>query len=128
MKGFWAAVLLFFALTACLIVHTVLITKMTAALVDTAAALPKTAEEFEAASRQPHSGAEQLWTQWDKAIPLLSISVSYAQIDRADEAIAELVAAGRAKDCANYLAAREKANDTLMRIHMLQGVHLGGIF
>ena len=33
MKGFWAAVLLFFALTAFLIVHTVLITKMTAALV-----------------------------------------------------------------------------------------------
>lgn len=127
MKGFWTVLVVLTVLCLLLVIHTIYIGNITQDLVNYANALPESVDAFEAARAYNSEAPHILYENWDHAIRILSFSIPYAQIDRADEAIAELIAAWNARDSANYLAAREKTKDTLQRIHMLQGVHWQGI-
>lgn len=128
MRDFLIACGAFLLILASLIVHTVIISGMTGELKAAADALP---EEEAVMTDAPQALAEQveaLNALWDRTVPYLSYTVSYAQIDRADEAVAELEASVRAEDGDAYLAASAKCRDMMRRIHLLQSVSLSGLF
>ena len=72
--------------------------------------------------------AHRLYSLWDRTVEPLSYTVGYQLIDRADDAIEEIVAAVETENDGNFAQARRRFLDAVGRMRKLQGLTFTGVF
>ena len=77
---------------------------------------------------QPTEAPEVLRGQWERLFPYMTYVASYAELNRADEAVQELCAACETGSPENAASAKARLMDDLRRIMELEGVSLRAIF
>ncbi len=122
MKTFISVIVIFALMCTFVFVNSFIVSKKLSEMLDIAASLPESAEEFEETENETLESVEKLRTLWRKNIKTLSYVVSYELLDRTDEAMSELFGACRAGDVDGFLPAVSKFTDTLERLKILFGV------
>lgn len=97
-------------------------------MLDIAEALPDEVSDFEADYDAVLSETERLWEIWDKNADRLSLTINYDNINRSDDAIAELYTAAKNHDGELFVTAALKFSDNLKRLRKLENFDPGSIF
>ena len=124
MKAFIIAAATLLILLSAVAVNSALICGRIDELLETAALLP----ELDPTEEGAEDVADRLYSLWDGTVEPLSYTVGYQLIDRADDAIEEIVAAVKSKNDGNYVQALRRFTDALKRMKRLQGLTFSGVF
>ena len=71
---------------------------------------------------------EKIGKEWDRYFPYMTYVASYQELNRADEAMQDLLAAQKTESRENAAAARARLLDALRRIKELEGVSFRAVF
>ncbi len=123
MKAFLAALTALLVLTALVAVNSVLICRRIDRLLQAAELLP----ESDVSGEEAKEAVEALYSLWDVTVEPLSLTVGYQLIDRADDAVEEMISAVKS-DGGSYVQARRRFIDALKRMRKLQGLTFTGVF
>ena len=124
MKAFIAALAALIILAALVTVNSVLICRRIDSLLQAAERLPENSVSEENAK----TAADALYSLWDETVEPLSLTVGYQLIDRADDAIEEMISSVKSDGKGDYVSARRRFIDALKRMRKLQGFTFTGVF
>ena len=65
---------------------------------------------------------------WDKLFPYLTYVCSYAELNRADEAVSELSSAVETDNYSDAVTAKRRLKDALRRLYELESLSFGAVF
>ncbi len=65
---------------------------------------------------------------WDEKFPIIAFTAGYTNTNRCDEALGALVINFQNRNADDFTAALLSFRDALLRLHILEGVHIEGIF
>ena len=128
MKTFIAAIVLL-AITAALIVSNVIfVNRTTDKMLSLCDVFPADVGDFDERYEEISTAAEKIFVLWDKCFERFSLTIGFDNIDRVDDAVAELYAAAKNRDGEAFIPAAIKFGDSLRRLRRLENFNFGSIF
>ena len=124
MKAFILSLCALVILAAAVTVNSVFICNRIDQLTGYASLLPETDPSAEGAKET----ADRLYALWDRTVEPFSYTVGYQLLDRADDAIEEILASVETNNGGSYAQARRRFLDALARMRKLQGLTFTGVF
>ena len=128
MKTFIASLSIIMAVLIFVIWNAATVTGKINALLEIIENLPADAEAFDAEADAISDEIERLRALWDEAMPFLTLTVGYDNLNRADESFIALYVSYGNRNGDDFTVARMHFCDGLHRLRTLEGFHPDGIF
>lgn len=128
MKTFVCALIIVCILTACVVLNMAMLNRMIDEMLDIAYSFPENDDGIADDFSNISESVEKFWDLWDKNITKISYTISYDDINRADDAINELYTSCITKTKDTFITSRMKAIDALRRIRQMENFNLQSLF
>ncbi len=128
MKTFICALIIVCILTGCVVLNMTALNRMIDKMLDIAYDFPETPDGIRDDFSDIGDDVEKLWKLWDKNIVKISYTISYEDINRADDAINELYTSYITGTKDTFITSRMKAIDALRRIRQMENFNLQSLF
>ncbi|MBQ9510653.1 MAG: DUF4363 family protein [Clostridia bacterium] len=128
MKTFIAAIVLLAVTAALIIWNAAYINKIAEQMLLQSECFPHTVKEFDENHEEISAAADAIFSLWDECFGRLSATISFENIDRVDDAVAELYSAAKNHDGEAFIPAAIKFSDALRRLKRLENFNFESIF